>query len=156
MKMRKLLLLVFLAVGVLFLLSGCDAMLDAIFPSNQIYVDVQVSAAHYYNDWFGTYYHGSYPGTVTLQLFDVNNGSTTIATGSWTSVDYNCIHFPFVFTKLKNDTYQLTATYTSVHYLPAFTTIFYDPSGLGMTSISMPYNNSGDYTGHSVDLYMYF
>src|SRR5208337_1378585 len=117
MKMRKLLLLVFLAVGVLFLLSGCDAMLDAIFPSNQIYVDVEVSAADFPLDWAGTYYHGYYPGSVTLYLYDVNANSTTVATGAWTSVDYNYIHFPFVFTRLKNDVYQLTAVYTSVHYV---------------------------------------
>src|SRR5208283_1004098 len=110
MKIRKFLLLVFLAVGALFLLSGCDAMLDAIFPSNQIYVDVEVSAGGFYNyDWYHTYYYGTYPGYVTLELYDVNSGSTTIATGNWTSVDPNYIHFPFVFTRLKNDVYQLTA-----------------------------------------------
>ena len=54
MKMRKLLPLVLLAVGALFLLSSCDAMLDAIFPSNQIYVDVEVSGRTTPIDWFGT------------------------------------------------------------------------------------------------------
>jgi hypothetical protein len=33
MKMRKLLPVIILAVGSLFVLSGCDAMLDAIFPN---------------------------------------------------------------------------------------------------------------------------
>ncbi len=45
MKMRKILPLVILAVGALVLLSGCDAMLDAIFPTAQITVDAAVTAA---------------------------------------------------------------------------------------------------------------
>ncbi|MGO9307906.1 MAG: hypothetical protein ACLQDL_02645 [Spirochaetia bacterium] len=162
MKMRKLLPLVLVAVGALFLLSGCDAMLDAIFPSNQIYVDVQVSAADYPFDWSDAYNHGSYPGSVTLYLYDVSANNTTVATGTWTSVDYNYIHFPFVFTKLKNDVYQLTAVYTSRNYSPPpfSDSVFYDPSGVRMGSpvsaISLPYPNSGDGTGHSVNLSMYF
>ncbi|MGA2378587.1 MAG: hypothetical protein ABSG85_04705 [Spirochaetia bacterium] len=161
MKMRKLLPLVLLAVGALFLLSGCDAMLDAIFPTNQIYVDVAINKASYPNDWFNTWHFGSYPGTVTLQLYDVKSGSFTTATGSWMSVDYNYIHFAFVFTKLNDDTFELTANYLSVNYGPSGPNpIFYDPSGIRMgfpvSSVSMPYKNSGDSTGHSVNLYMYF
>ena len=42
MKMRKILPLVILAVTAFFLLSGCDALLDAIFSKDQITVDVAV------------------------------------------------------------------------------------------------------------------
>ena len=42
MKTRKILPLVLIVVGAAFLLSSCDAMLDAIYPSNQISVDVAV------------------------------------------------------------------------------------------------------------------
>jgi len=156
MKMRKLLPLVLVAVGALFLLSGCDAMLDAIFPSNQIYVDVEVSKADFPVDWGAVYHLGASPGTVTLQLLDVNSAGVTTATETWTNVDLSYIHFPFVFTKLKDDTFQLIATYTSLFYGQHSISVFYDPSGIPLTSISMPYHNSGDATGHSVNLYMYF
>jgi hypothetical protein len=156
MKTRKILPLILLAVGSLFLLSSCDAMLDAIFQNNQIYVDVEISGANYPLDWTAAYRFGAYPGSVTLSLYDVTTGSTTTSTGSWTSADINYVHFPFTFTKLKGDTFTLTATFTSAHYFPTYQTLFYDPSGLPMSSISMPYKNSGDSTGHSVSLYMIF
>ncbi len=44
MKIKKLLPLVLLAVAAVLMLSSCDAMLDAIFPTNQIIVDVAVDA----------------------------------------------------------------------------------------------------------------
>ena len=157
MKTRKILPLVLLAVGALFLLSGCDAILNAIFPDNQIFVDVRIRAVDYPVDWSHTFYSGAYPGTVTLTLTDVNTGSVTIANGSWTSVDTSFIHFPFTFTKLKSDTFNLTAVYTSTYEGgPYVVSTFYDPSGNYLSAIAMPYTNSGDSTGHSVNLYMIF
>ena len=150
MKMRKILPLVILAVGALFLLSGCDALLDAIFAKNQISVDVQVSNA-YYNDW----YYGA--GSVTLNFYDLSTGSTTTVVSGRTGYDYTSSHFVFTFTKLEADTFAITAFYNSAYYAdPASNNVFYDPSGAGHTSIAMPFTNSGDSTGHSIDLTMYF
>ena len=46
MKMRKILPLVLLAVGSVFLLSSCDAMLDAIFSNNTVNVYVSEYNRH--------------------------------------------------------------------------------------------------------------
>jgi hypothetical protein len=157
MKMRKILPIVILAVGSLFLLSGCDALLDAIFAKNQMTIDVRVSippyplVSAYYYDWlYGV-------GTVTLSVHDLTSGSVTVVTSGRTGYDSSSSHFYFPFTKLANDTFMITATYTSGYYgSPAPTSVFFDPSGYGMTSITLPYSNGGDSTGHSVNLYMYF
>lgn len=158
MKMRKILPLIILAVGSFFLLSGCDAMLDAIFATNQITVDVAVtippypSVARYYYDWaYGV-------GAVTLTFTDINTGAVTVVTSGRTGYDAVSSHFVFPFTKLKGDIYTIAAVYSSVYYPPYTygTSTFYDPSGVPLGSISMPYTNSGDSTGHSVHLFMYF
>jgi hypothetical protein len=156
MKMRKLLPVIILAVGSLFLLSGCDAMLDAIFQKEQITVDVivqipPVGIGPYYYDW----YYGA--GTVTLTLSDVNDGTNTTLVSTRTGITGAASHFVFPFTKLKKDTYRFVASYASYYYVsPAPIGYFYDPSNTLMTSVSMPYSNAGDSTGNSVNLYMYF
>jgi hypothetical protein len=161
MKMRKLLPLVLLAVGALFMLSGCDAMLDAIFQDNQITVDVFVTIppypglGQYYYDW----YYGT--GTVTLTLYDVTAGTNKVVVSGRTGYTSTASHFVFPFTKLKSDTYMVTAVYTSAYYSsPGPNSIFYDPSGTIMgspfSSIAMPYVNAGDSTGRSANISMYF
>jgi uncharacterized protein YceK len=155
MKTRKLLPLVVLAVGALFLLSGCDALLDAIFPTNQIQVQVSAyknSGPDYLADW-----GFQYNSIVTLTLYDITDGSQTTTVTSWDGIDSNYLYFNFTYTSLKDHTYTLTAMYHSAssgfNYSQTF---FSDPHGLLMNAISLPYRNSGDSTGRSVNLYMQF
>jgi hypothetical protein len=98
---------------------------------------------------------------VTLYFTDTNTGALTVVASERTGYDNSSSHFVFPFTKLKGDTYTIIATYASAHYSsPPPNPLFYDPSGTRMgfptSQISLPYNNSGDSTGHSVHLYMYF
>jgi hypothetical protein len=152
MKMRKLLPFVLLAVGALFLLSGCDAMLDAIFPSNQISVDVWVTAYTHTDYAVGAY--------VSVTLHDNTSGTSKTATTTWQSYDGYYVHYRVSFTKLKDDNFSLTSTY--VDYLGYTTSTFYiyDPSGYGYVgnglNFTMPYSNSGDSTGHSITVVQYF
>jgi len=115
MKMRKILPLVILAVGALFLLSGCDAMLDAIFQNNQMTVEVSVWNGTYPVDWSQTYYYGRTSGIVTVYLTNTSTGSTTTANIGWTSADGAYVYYQADFTDLKNDTYLVTAWYTSYY-----------------------------------------
>jgi len=157
MKMRKLLPAVLLAVGALFLLSGCDAMLDAIFSTNQIKVQVSVykgTNGAFFHDWVN-----GYPSSVTLTLTDVTGGGAqTTFVNSWDGIDGNYLYFDFLYPKLKEHTFALTAYYHSVFsnldYGPMI--LFQLPDGSFTTSIGMPHSNSGDSTGHSISLYMYF
>jgi hypothetical protein len=124
-------------------------------------VDVAIWKSDFSLDWSATYYTNHSSGRVTLYLTDVNDGSVTTAVGSWTGVDYTYVHYTFPFTKLMDHTYTLTAYYNSYSLgSQPPNTVFYDPSGAEMgtppCSITMPYKNSGDSTGHSVNLYMYF
>jgi hypothetical protein len=155
MKTRKILPLVLLAVGSLFLLSSCDAMLDAIFQNNQVTVDVAVSYARAYNDWF----YGT-NSQVSCTIFD-GSGNPTTSTGSWTSLDGFAVHYNFTFTKLKNDTYSFAALYRGYTFGPAGNDGNLYDGTYGSTTfiplltspfLTMPYKNPGDSTGHSMSV----
>jgi hypothetical protein len=155
MKIKKLLPLVLLAVTAVLMLSSCDAMLDAIFPSNQISVDVMVNKASnpsFFSDW----YYGT-PSTVTLTLLDNNTGVSSTLSGGWTDIDSKYVHYVFTFLKLKDHVYSFTAYYSSVTAggPPFLQTQFWDGS-TGMYAVQMPYRTGHDSTGHSADFQMYF
>ncbi|MGD0725260.1 MAG: hypothetical protein ABSB63_06820 [Spirochaetia bacterium] len=102
MKTKKLLPLVLLAVAAVLMLSSCDAMLDAIFPTNQIIVDVAVDALPGHHLDFATS-----PVTVVLS-------GPTPATGTkyFDGYDiYNYAHYTFSFTNLKDGFYTINAYY---------------------------------------------
>jgi hypothetical protein len=142
MKMRKLLPLVLLAVGSLFLLTSCDALLDAIFPNSQIFVDVRVYGGSYTTDWIQSYNFNQISGIVTVILVDQRNGDTTSANSYFTSADPTFIHYGFNFTGLKDHTYLVTAYYVSYNYA--------DP--LPQSYLVTP----NDATGHSASLTVTF
>ncbi|MGA2641114.1 MAG: hypothetical protein ABSG21_09445 [Spirochaetia bacterium] len=153
MKTRKLLPLVLLAVGALFLLSSCDAILDAIFQNNQIKVDVWV----YYLD------HPDYNsgGTVTVVLTDNSAFSQMIATSAWQYFDGYYVHYYLNFPKLKNDNFSITSAYFNRFgvQMGAAASIIYDSSGTTYVgtgfNFTMPYSNSADSTGHSITVVQY-
>jgi len=153
MKIKKLLPLILIAMAAVLALSSCDAMLDAIFPTNQISVDVMVSRLTFPKDWqFG------YPSTVTLTLTDQTSGVSTTQVGSWTDIDSNYVHYVFTFLKLGDHVYTMKAYYYSYFfnatYGPNFD--FFDGSVDLIGGVRMPYRTGHDSTGHSADFQMYF
>jgi hypothetical protein len=152
MKIKKLLPLVLLAAAAVLMLSSCDAMLDVIFPSNQISVDVMVNRADFPNDWS----YGA-PATVDFVLYDATANTFSTQSGSWSDRDSNYLHFVFAFLNLKDHVYQMTATYHSFYYaLDPSTSTFYDGNSPGMLAVQMPHRTGHDSTGHSADFQMYF
>jgi len=154
MKMRKILPLVILAVGALFLLSGCDALLDAIFQNNQITVDV----------WLNPTTHPDYPAGyahVTTTVYDTNSGSSYTASNVWSSYDYGTgyVHYYQTFTKLPSDTFTITSQYYNAANAPgSATSAIYDSSGtvLLVGPFSMPHPSySSDSTGRSITVVQY-
>jgi hypothetical protein len=103
MKLKKILPLVLIVAGAMFMLSSCDAMLDAIYPSNQILLDVTVLKS--FNP---DYYDGR--AFVSAQIV----GTTGVAASAsefynaWDGVNP---HYIYKFYKLSNDTYQVNAQY---------------------------------------------
>lgn len=145
MKMRKLLPVLVLIVGAALALTSCDAMLDALFPQNQIYVDVQVDMiAH--PDW--------HLRQVTLGLYkDLSLESE--ATGYYSSADYAqyIAHYYFTFNNLADADYSVLAAIDGVS--PADNNFWiFDPrdGSTVITSVTLPYINPNDSTGHSVTL----
>ena len=137
MKTRKLLPLIILAVGAVLALSSCDAMLDAIFRTNQITVDVAV------NGTIGNHPDFALPGRY-VNLLLTGPGVSASADATWNSYDGIYAHYYFTFTDLPDGFFALDATYVGNIY------------GYGSTSITMPFVSSSnpDGTGKSVTLLM--
>ena len=136
MKTRKLLPLIILAVVAVLTLSSCDALLDAIFASNQISVDVAVLGSSHPD--FAV--SGRYV-TVLLTGPGVSSSADTTY-GSW---DGTRAHFYFTFADLPDGGYNLSAT-------------FYGSSISGTSDfVTMPFIDSSnpDSTGKSVSLLLY-
>jgi hypothetical protein len=136
MRVKKLLPLILLAVGALFLLSSCDAILDALYANNTINVTPTVSNA--------------YPGAVSPKSY-VNviisgaTGGTQTAYYSYTSSSVN-YYDTLSFSKLPNGNYTIAAYY--FEYAGGGTYLEYGPQ---YQSLSMPYNGSS-----SADLFFLF
>jgi hypothetical protein len=149
MKMRKILPIVILAVGSLFLLSGCDALLDAIFSSDVIYLDVWVQGTTHADFANG----GSYENVMLM------DGSLTVVANVsqyYSSYDGNYAHYYFTFNKLKDGTYYLSTTYvgqiTGGH---GTSSNLYDSGGSFIGgSVTFPDKSLGDSTGHTVNIKM--
>ncbi|MGA2612289.1 MAG: hypothetical protein ABSG38_02380 [Spirochaetia bacterium] len=152
MKITRKLPLVLLAAGMALLLSGCDPMLDGIFPERQIVnVTVEVYAPHH-ADYVSGY---SY---VQVQLLDSSGFVLTTLT-SFSPTSYNSItgnlNYTFQFNKLKNDTYGLWSLYygslTGYYPLPYGGTPTFSVENSGYTnSVTLPYNKSSDITNLTV------
>jgi hypothetical protein len=149
MKMRKLLPLVLLAVGALFMLSGCDAMLDAIFQNDVINLDVWALGS--------THADFAYAGA-TQNLVVMDSSFTIVAniTQSFSSFDGSYVHYYFTVNKLKDGTYYMTTYYRGpLTFTHAATSTIYDTSwSAGMPSITFPNTSLGDSTGHTVNVVM--
>jgi len=143
--------LVSLAMGIVFLLSSCSAMLDGIYPDRQIIsVTVKVSLASHSDT--GT--SGSY---VNVQLTDrFGNVLTSVVANAPTSSDATYAYYNLQFTQLKNATYGLYSYYHSASnlnyppvgtYGPYYGTIYFnDPSSSTVSLVTLPYYPSSDIT----------
>ena len=145
MKMRKILPLVILAVGALFVLSGCDAMLDAIFDNSQLFVSVRVSNTFAPLDYAATYTYGTNAGRVQVKLTDLSTLETTSATTYWTSISGGYVYYDINFTGLKGDSYQVDVKYADT----------YDGSGITSTTYGAPVTPK-DSTGRSASIVIYY
>ena len=108
MKIKKLLPLVLIAVAAVLMLSSCDALLDAIFPTNQIFVDVAVYVPS----------HPDYDSaSVTVVLSGPSSASNTAYwDGYYDSYDY--AHYYVNLTGLKDGTYEIDVLYNPTFGLP--------------------------------------
>jgi hypothetical protein len=100
MKIRKILPLALLAIGSVFMLSSCDALLDAIFANNT----VNVSVAAYIPT------NGYFPGTdyVTVDIIGPTSVSTTVG---YSGSDFYYMYWDVTIPKLSDGTYTVQATY---------------------------------------------
>jgi hypothetical protein len=105
MKIRKILPLLLLAIGSVFMLSSCDAMLDAIFSNNTIGVEVAVSV--------GTYRY--YPGFDQVSV-SVVGPTLASANASYIGNDGSYMYWTVTLPKLSNGTYTVTIGYYSFYY----------------------------------------
>lgn len=138
MKMRKLLPLVLLAIGSIFLLSSCDALLDAIYANNTITVTVLVSTV----DYPGTAQNPS--SYVVVTLSGASGGRSSASYSQYTSGVY-AYYYPPSFIKQPNGNFIVTATYYG------YSGGTYYQSSPQSISISMPYNGS-----NTADVFFYF
>ena len=165
MKMRKLLPLAILAVGALFLLSSCDAMLDAIFQKDNIDVDVAVQGVptNVYWDW----YYNMNP-QVTCYLSDGNGSPISTASAGWSYWDGTYLHFTMTFKNLKDNTYTFSTVYTGYYGLTrqvSWPAAIWDGNyGTGVGGwvpvsssprLPMPFGNASDSTGHLMKVILY-
>jgi hypothetical protein len=149
MKMRKILPLAILAVGAAVLLSGCDALLDAIFSKNVINLDVWVQGSTHADFTVGASYEN-------VMLMDSSFNVVSSPSQYYNAFDGSYAHYYYTFTNLKDGTYYLTTYYygafsgfhasTSVIYSGGFVT--------GSTSLSMPNTGYGDTSGHTANVVM--
>jgi hypothetical protein len=100
MRVKKLLPLILLTVGALFLLSSCDAILNALYANNTINVTLTVSTGD-----VGVFSPKSYVNVVISGA----TGGTQTSYYSYTSV-YN-YYDTLSFSRLPNGNYTVTAYY---------------------------------------------
>jgi hypothetical protein len=153
MKIRKTLPLVLLAVATLFLLTSCDALLDAIYPAPSntlnVYAEVWKTGGGVHPDW-----------TVSSTTIYLYNGGGTLVSQQTVTVnwyDSNYAYFYASFPKLANGTYTLTASYAGgIGDYSNYTNSFYDPNTAAVISaIVLPDANPSDSSGKTVTVYTY-
>ena len=149
--MRKWALVIAAALGLG--LSGCSQVLNLIYPSNAISMDVRVLASSH-PDW-------SQPGSSVTVTALSDAGQTFSQTAATATYDGTYAHFLVVQTKLPNQRYTLVTSYTSgasgsTFYASPAPDDFFDPSGAELNLIQMPYaQGASPYNVHSVSLTAY-
>ena len=139
-----------LVAALAFALSGCSQVLNLIYPSNAISVDVRVLGSSH-PDW-------SQPGSSVTVSASSDAGQAFSQTTSSATYDGTYAHFLVILTKLPNQRYTLVTSYTSgasgsTFYASPAPDDFFDPSGTELNLIQMPYTQgTNPSSGHSVSL----
>jgi hypothetical protein len=100
MKIRKILPLVLLAVGSVFLLSSCDAILDAMFSNNTVNVYVSSRILTY----------GYFPSTDSVTAY-ISGPSAVTATAGYAGTDGYYMYWNISIPKLADGTYLVEVDY---------------------------------------------
>lgn len=106
MKIRKILPLLLLAFGSVFLLSSCDALLDAIFSNNTISVYVSVYIPSY--------------GYSPYDTVSVSVSGEPLATAGYSGDDGLYMYWSVSVPKLSDGLYSVTVYLNHVGGLPPF------------------------------------
>jgi len=139
------------AAGLAFL-AGCGQLLNVIYPSNAIAVDVRVVASAH-ADW-------AQPGSSVTVTATSDAGQSFTQSAVAGSFDGTYAHFLVVLPKLPNQKYTLVTSYTgaagSPYYASPAPDDFFDPTGTEMNLIQMPYTSGTlSSNGHSISLTAY-
>jgi hypothetical protein len=131
-------------------LTSCGQLMNIIYPSNAMSMDVRVLAASH-SDW--RQQGSSVSVTVTSDA-----GQTFSQSSSSGTFDGTYVHYLVTITKLPNQKYTLVTSYTSgadgkTYYASPAPEDFFDPTGTELNMIQMPYA-SGNLAsnGHSISL----
>ncbi len=141
------------AAALALVLTGCGQLMNLIYPSNAISVDVRVLAASH-PDW------GQSGSGVTVAA-STDAGQVFSQTTATATFDGTWAHFLVSMTKLPNQRYTLITSYTSgssgsTFYASPAPDDFFDPSGTELNLIQMPYVQGGAASAaHSVNLTAY-
>jgi len=142
-----------LAAGMALVLSGCGQLMNLIYPSNAISVDVRVLASSH-PDW-------GQPGSSVTVSASSDAGQTFSQTASSATFDGTYARFLVTLTKLPNQKYTFVTSYTSgasgsIFYASPAPDDFFDPMGTELNLIQMPYaQGANPYSLHSVNLTAY-
>jgi hypothetical protein len=137
-------------VSLALLMTGCGQLMNIIYPSNAMTVDVRVLAENH-PDW-------AQDGSVVTVSVTSDAGQTFSQTSSAGVFDGTYAHFTVTITKLPNQTYTLVTSYTSgssgrVYYASPAPEDFLDPTGTRLNMIQMPYaSGTLASNGHSITL----
>ena len=136
--------------GLVLALTGCGQIMNIIYPSNAMSVDVRVLAANH-PDW-------SQEGSGVTVTVTSDAGQTFSQTSSTGTFDGTYAHFTVTITKLPNQTYTLVTSYTSgasgrISYASPAPEDFLDPAGNRLNMIQMPYASGAlASNSHSISL----
>jgi len=123
-----------------FLLAGCGQLMNLIYPSNVISVDVRVAASAH-ADW-------SSPGSTATVALTSDSGQVFTQTAPSSGFDGAWAHFLLSVPRLPNQKYTIVTSYTSgtsgrTFYASPAPDDFFDPLGTELNLIQMPYTMSG-------------
>jgi len=136
MRVKKLLPLILLAVGAVFLLSSCDAILDAIYANNTVNVTVDVSSSNI-----------GYANTKSYVWVGLSGASTATQTvgASTINIGLDSLFYP-TFNKQPNGNYTITVYYygyagggTYVQYGPETYSFSFPNNGTNFIDVTFPF-----------------
>ena len=145
MRIRKILPLALLAVGALFMLTSCDAILDGLFPASSLTVYVHVPAS-YYTDYA--------TATMKVEVISTSTGASYVAgpVAELVTDAYGYVNYSFSFPKLSTGNYNVISTYNGPYYYAVQGEFSTDGGTSYISTIKLPLTG-GSSRSASVDVY---